>query len=209
VGLAAEGLTMTQPLEPSEPPELLPLLSMATDPVQLRVEALDAAFRLHDMVGGLHVRPGVDREQTVALAEHAIRASAEVFAAWLAGTVRLALIRGEITHQETGVPTGTPNGGSPMQIHDNEEFDLSVDTKDAKGFETADQISWSIDRPDVLRLDVSEDSRSVTVVALAPGSAIITVSDDAAGLSATEAVDVLVGGTATIALAEGPVSVQE
>jgi predicted metallo-beta-lactamase superfamily hydrolase len=56
---------------------------------------------------------------------------------------------------------------------------------------------------------VSEDSRSVTVVALAPGSAIITVSDDAAGLSATEAVDVLVGGTATIALAEGPVSVQE
>jgi hypothetical protein len=159
-------------------------------------------------VGGLHVRPGVDREQTVALAEHAIRASAEVFAAWLAGTVRLALTRGEVTHQETGEPTGTPNEGDPMQLHDDEQFTLSVDTRDARGFETADQIGWTVDNADVTRLDIAEDGRSVTVVALQPGSAVITVTDDAAGLSATEAVDVVPGGTATIALVEGEVTRQ-
>ena len=96
-----------------------------------------------------------------------------------------------------------------MQIHDNEKFSLTVDTKDAKGFETADSITWTADdNGAVIELQVSDDSRSCEVVAVAPGSAVITVSDDAAGLSATEAVDVVAGGTATIGLVEGAVEPQ-
>ncbi len=98
-----------------------------------------------------------------------------------------------------------------MQLHDTEEFTLSVDTKDAKGFETADAIEWAADDAGaVIALTPAADGRSCLVSAVAPGSAVITVTDSAASpaLTATEAVDVVPGATATIALAEGPVSPQ-
>jgi hypothetical protein len=137
-----------------------------------------------------------------------IRSNAEVFAAWVLGTTHLAVIRGSVVSQATGQSTGTSNQGDSMQIHDDEKVTLSVDTKDAKGFETADAVSWTIDDGSVASLTVSEDGRSCTVVANVPGSAVVTVADADAGLSATEAIDVVAGGTATITVVEGDVTKQ-
>lgn len=185
----------------------MPLTHAATTAREI---ALQAALELHAGIDGeFALQLGVGKESTVAAAENAVRSTAETFAAWLLGTTRIALVRGQVVSQTTGQPTGTPSEGAPMQIHDNEKFALTVDTKDAKGFETADSITWSADdNGAVIELQVSDDSRSCEVVAVAPGSAVITVSDDAAGLSATEAVDVVAGGTATISLVEGAVEPQ-
>lgn len=201
---------MAQLSELPEPPELLPFLGTATDPVQLRVEALNAAFRLHEMVGGLRAHAGAERADTVAEAENAIRATADLFAAWLAGTVRLRLTAGPPTDQTTGAPTGAaiPEGATMAQLHDNETFTVTADTEDAKGYDTAESIEWSIDNADVASLTVSEDTKSVDVIAGAPGSAVLTANIPALGLSATLAVDVVPAGTATIELAVGDVSEQ-
>jgi hypothetical protein len=177
----------------------------------LRQAALDAALELHINMGGLRLCEGVSREQTITDAEQAVRETAETFAAWLNGTVRLLVTRSAVTKQTPGSPAGTTlNEENAVQIHDDEQFTLSVHTTDAKGFETADQIDWAVDNTDAVTLQVSDDGRSCTVVAGQPGSAVITVTDSATDpvLSATEAVDVVAGGTATITLTEGDVSKQ-
>lgn len=75
---------------------------------------------------------------------------------------------------------------------------------------TADAIEWAVDDGAVLTLEVSEDGKSVTVLAGSPGSAVITVTDNSLdpAISATEAVDVVTGGTTMIQLTEGPVEEQ-
>lgn len=179
---------------------------------QVRQAALEASVAMHlGIRGDLRLRPGVDRAVTLAAAEDEIRATAETFAAWIYGTTTLRLSAGPITKQATGEPAGTPNPqGDAVQIHDDEQFTLTVDTKDAKGFETADDISWLVDDGTTVSLSVSEDGRTCTVVAGSPGSAVITVTDNSTtpALVATEAVDVVPGGTATITLTEGDVTKQ-
>jgi len=178
----------------------------------LRQAALDASQRLHAQIEGeFALRPGVDRNETTLDAEFDIRSTAETFYAWLNGTTHLSLERGPVTKQTPGSPAGTTlNEESTVQIHDDEQFTLSVHTTDAKGFETSDQIDWAVDNTDAVTLQVSDDGRSCTVVAGQPGSAVITVTDSATDpvLSATEAVDVVAGGTATITLTEGDVTKQ-
>ena len=137
-----------------------------------------------------------------------VRDTAETLAAWILGTASVSLIRGQVVSQTTGQPTGTSNEGDPMQLHDDEKTSLTVDTKDARGFETADTVTWSIDDGSVASLTVSDDGRSCTVVAGSPGSATITVTDSDAGLTATEAIDVVPGGTAMISIVEGAVEKQ-
>jgi hypothetical protein len=180
------------------------------DIADARLAALDASVRFHAAIrGDLALQIGIGRDVTISEAEQEIRATADNFAAWLLGPTRIALARSQVVSQATGQPTGTSNEGAPMQIHDDEKFALTVDTKDARGFETADSITWTADDDGaVISLQVSDDSRSCEVLAVAPGSAVITVSDDAAGLSVTEAVDVVAGGTATIGLVEGDVEKQ-
>jgi len=135
-----------------------------------------------------------------------VLATAETFAAWLRGTVSIHLVRGQVVDEATGLPTGTTNGGTAMQIHDNEQFTLTAVTEDAKGFPTTDPLTWSVDNADAVSLVVSDDTQSCTVVAGNPGSAVVTVTDGT--LTATEAVDVVPAGTALITLSEGPVSEQ-
>jgi hypothetical protein len=72
-----------------------------------RQAALHAAVQMHAHLG-LALIPGVDRSFTVAQAEIAIRRTADVFAAWLAGTTRLRLIPGPAVDETTGALTGTP-----------------------------------------------------------------------------------------------------
>lgn len=135
--------------------------------------------------------------------------AAESINAWLIGTTQIKLTAGPAVDQLTGQSTGTDIGRNPMQIHDNEKFNLAVNTEDAKGFETADAVTWAEDQNGaVITLTVADDGRSCEVVAVAPGSAVVTVTDATANLSATESVDVVAGGTATIAFVEGAVEQQ-
>lgn len=177
-----------------------------------REHALRAALELHLGIDGeLTLQPGVDKRATIAAVEDDIRSTAETFAAWLLGTTSIRLTRGPITKQQPPGLFAAPNPeGVPVQIHDDEKFTLTVHTQDAKGFETSDAIDWTADNTDVVTLQVSDDGRSCTVVAGNPGSAVITVTDTSTDpqLSATEAVDVVAGGTATITLTEGPVEKQ-
>ena len=177
----------------------------------LRQAALDASLRLHEQIEGeFTLERGVSGADTVMHAEAEIRDTAETLFAWLNGTTRIRLQRGPVTKQ-TGIPAdSTLTEENTVQIHDDEQFTLSVHTQDAKGFDTTDAIDWAVDDPSVVTLNVSDDGRSVTVVAGSPGSAVITVTDTATDpeLSATEAVDVVPGGTATITLTEGDVTKQ-
>lgn len=122
---------------------------------------------------------------------------------WLHGVATMTIRVGPPVAQFSHQPTGTSLGGDPMQLHDNEQVDVSVSTKDAKGFETPDEITWSVDNGDVVSLIGADDgtSKTVTIVAGNPGSAVVTVTDGV--LSATLAVDVVPGGTATIGITEG------
>jgi hypothetical protein len=171
-----------------------------------RTEALRGALRFHLDLGDIQLHLGVDAGTSAGQGQTAVLTTAETFLAWLRGPATMSLHPGQVIDQITHIPTGTPVVGELMQIHDNEQFDLTVDTRDAKGFETQDAVAWASSDPAVASLAVSADTRVVTVVAGVPGSAVITVTDGT--LSATEAVDVVPAGTATIALVEGPVTTQ-
>jgi hypothetical protein len=177
---------------------------------QIRAAALTAAIETHLIVGGLREQCGVAREESVAAAEIAIRKTADAYAAFIEGTARLRLTAGPVTDQSTGVPTGTTitEGADMAQLHDTEKFTVTADTEDAKGFDTAETIEWTLDVPEVATLTVSDDTKSVEVAAGSPGSAVLTANLPALGLSATLAIDVVPGGTATIDLAVGDVTEQ-
>ncbi len=168
------------------------------DPLRVREIALNAALELERTRGDPKGR-----------AER-VRDDAVIFDAWLRGTTSLRLIEGPVVDQATGEPTGTTHiPGEIMQLHDNEKFTVTVDTKDAKGFETPDTIAWtSDDNGAVVTLTPAADGKSCEVGAVAPGAATITVTDTSVtpALTATEAVDVVPAGTATITLTEGAVS---
>lgn len=166
-----------------------------------RQAALAASLELHLELGAA-LQPGVDRDDTVAELELAIRRTADKFAAWLAGTVRLRLNVSPVIDEATGVPTGTQPQGEPMQINTGQKFTVTVDTEDAAGFDTVETIAWTIDNAEVATITVSADTRSCEVVSGAPGSAVLTASIFSLDppLSATLAVDVVPAGTATIEL---------
>ncbi|MEV0584121.1 hypothetical protein [Nonomuraea sp. NPDC050310] len=180
-----------------------PLIRAWPDVPSLRAAALAAAVEMHVALGTHHLQLGVDREETTTEAENAIRVTASKFAAWLAGTARMHLIPGPVVDEATGETIH--EGVDPMQMNTGQKFTVECDTEDAAGFDTVESIEWSIDNADVATLQVSEDTRSCTVVSGAPGSAVLTASIAALGLSATLAVDVVPAGTATIELVAGDV----
>jgi hypothetical protein len=137
----------------------------------------------------------------------AVRSTAEQLLPWIAGVTAIHLTTGPVVDQVTHLPTGTTiTPGGPVQIHDNEQFSLTADPVDSKGVPLADVLTWTVDNDSVATLSVSPDTHTCTVVAGLPGSTIVTVSDGM--LSATEAVDVIPGGVATIRITEGPVEPQ-
>lgn len=178
------------------------------DPAQYltaRSEALKAAVDLHRPLFS-SACAGASRDAAV----NAVRDTASDLFAWLAGPTHLTLRPGPITVQSTGQPSGTPTtAGDKVQIRDNEEFDLAVTPEDAKNQPVlGETLTWTVDNPDVVSLVVSADTQTCTVVAGLPGSAVITMTDEAAGVSATEAVDVVAGQVALIQINEGPVRTQ-
>jgi hypothetical protein len=182
-----------------------------------RIAALRAALIFHIKAGTFErAFCGETCEATAARAKAAVRATAEEFLVWLGGTRHIHLLAGVVVDQSTGLPTGTPSttGGITVQIHDNEQFELTLAETDSKGQATTDpgvQVSWTSSDESVVPLSVSDDSLTFHVVAGLPGSAVIEVSvtlPDGSILTATEAVDVVAGGVATIALNAGTVSPQ-
>lgn len=127
---------------------------------------------------------------------------------WLVGPAVFTFSFGPVIDQYTGEPTGRTIGGTPMQLHDNEQVDLTVTVSDVKGASigddpgtTADDLQWSIADSTVASLSVSADTRTCTVVAGMPGSTTGTVT--LGELSATFAVDVIPSGAVAINITEG------
>ncbi len=181
-----------------------------SDRAAVRAAALTAAIETHLIVGDLRLHLGTCAEHAVDYAETAIRDTAEVFAAWIAGTTRIRIVPGQVVDETTGAPAGATNQGDNMaQLNTGQKFDVTADTEDAAGYDTNETIEWSLDNPDVATLQVSEDGKTCTVISGAPGSAVLTASlpNLDPPLSATLAVDVVPAGTATINLvASDPVS---
>ncbi|WP_051864893.1 hypothetical protein [Streptosporangium roseum] len=169
--------------------------------ISARQAALAAAVALH---GPVRLQPGVDREATIAAAELAARQTADVFAAYLAGTTRIHLTPGPVVDEATGTPA-EPNEGENMQLNTGQKVTYTADTEDAAGYDTTETIEWSTNEPTIAVLTVSEDTRSCTVVSGEPGSAVLTARITSLGLEVTEAIDVVPAGTATIELVAGPV----
>lgn len=139
---------------------------------------------------------------------------AEEIYAWVTkrtpATIRIVTI-GDVTTQQ-------PQEDAPMQIHDNEQFSVTVEADDAKGYPVNDdQITVTVDDETVATVELDPASATtpgVTYVVKAgvPGSAVITFDagqdDQGNQITVTEAVDVVPGGVATITLTEGAVTPQ-
>jgi hypothetical protein len=101
----------------------------------------------------------------------------------------------------------------PMQIHDNEQFDVTIEVDDAKGFSIAgDQLTVTSADETVATVQAGADGVTYTIVAGNPGSTVITfdagTDDNGNEVVATEAVDVVAGNVATIKLTEGTATPQ-
>lgn len=157
---------------------------------QLRLAALDLARKMYE---GRHLPVG-----------SSLLEQAEDIVQWVAkrtpATIRIVTI-GDVTTQD-------PQEDAPMQIHDNEQFDVTVEVDDAKGFAIqGDQVSVTSADETVATVLAGADGVTYTIVAGNPGSTVVTfdAGTDANGnqVTVTEAVDVVAGGVATIKLTEG------
>lgn len=149
-----------------------------------------------------------DESDTIATTGGEFLALASAIHGWLVGPAALFLTIGPILKQGTREPTGREPGGSPMQLRDNEENDLTVVVASAKGNEipdqagTQDDLSWTVEGDEgVVELVVSEDTRTCTVRAVDIGSSVVKV--EIGEVSATVAVDVIPGEAARVTVTEG------
>lgn len=118
--------------------------------------------------------------------------------------IRIVAI-GDVTRQN-------PQEDQPMQIHDNEQFDITVEVDDAKGFAITDTVTVTSADETVATVVPGADGTTFTIVAGNPGSTVITfdagTDDNGNQVTATEAVDVVPGNVATIKLTEGAATTQ-
>lgn len=149
------------------------------------------------------------QEEPADEADEALLGTATAVWRWLAGPAYILLTTGPVTDQDTGEIDDMNHGGSPMQIHDNQQFTATVTLASAKGNVIgdlpgqADDLQWSVDTgDDVISLEVSEDSRTATVKAVDTGSAVVrvVVPGTEPELFATLAVDVVAGPAALITI---------
>lgn len=169
-----------------------------------RALALTEAVRLHAEIFGER-QTEEDRDAVVATALR--------FYGFLIGPATASVTFGPIVKQNTLEPTGKA-GSTMAQVHDDEEFDLTLTAADAKGAQVLDRIGDDTDNPTFSSSDesvftyrtYSDDPRKATVVAGMPGSAVGTIT--LGELSITHAVDVVPGDVATISIAEGEVRKQ-
>jgi hypothetical protein len=95
-----------------------------------------------------------------------------------------------------------------MQLHDDENVDLSVLVASAKGapiaddpFSTGDDLTWEVTDSTVASLVVSDDTRTCTVRSGVVGSTVLTIG--VGNAAATVAIDVIPGDAAAITVSEG------
>ena len=141
-------------------------------------------------------------------ADAALRATATTIYDWVTGPVAIYVTIGTVLNQDTGQPTGTILKGTPMQLHDDEQVDLTVAVASAKGSPipddpatSGDDLTWASDDSTIASLAVSSDTRTCTVAAGVTGSTVVTVT--LGELAATLAVDVIPGDAAVITIGEG------
>jgi hypothetical protein len=149
-----------------------------------------------------------DESEDVAVTGGEFLALASETYRWLVGPAALFLTIGPILKQGTREPTGREPGGSPMQLRDNEEVDLSVIVASAKGNEIADQpgtqddLVWTVEGAEgVVEIEASADTRTCTVRAVDVGSSVVKVQ--LGELFATEAFDVIPGEAAVVNISAG------
>ena len=180
----------------------------APDRTDARYLAMTQALNLHhDGWPDLIANVGTDN------ADDALRATATTIYDWVTGPVAIYVTIGTVLNQTTGQPTGTILRGTPMQLHDDEQVDLTVAVASAKGSPiaddpntTGDDLTWTSDDSTIAGLEVSGDTRTCTVRAGVTGSTVVTVT--LGELSATLAVDVIPGDAAVITIGEGTPSKQ-
>jgi hypothetical protein len=180
---------------------------------ETRMAALEAAVTMHAAIhGDLALQIGVDRAVTIAEAETEIRNTADVFAAWLLGTTTIHFTPGPVYDQTTGQPTDTHDEENTMQLTDSQKSSLTVATRDARGFDTPDQVEWALTPDDgsIVTATVSDDSKTLAFSAVAPGQVDGTVTDNSVDppLSAPFVISVVPAGTTTITISEGAVEEQ-
>jgi hypothetical protein len=179
-----------------------------------RAQALEQAQLLHrHIIGDMSLRAGEDANVTYRRLEHAVLDTAETFLAWLRGPVRLKATFGLVVDQATHQPTGTILEGPTMQLHDNEQVDVTYAAADAKGFETFDALTFDVSDPAAVSVVGADDgdSHTVTYVAGNPANGVtVVVSDPTAldpvtglALARTEVFDVLPAGAVAISAVFG------
>lgn len=181
---------------------------MARDVSQERELALNAALRLYEdeAFAELAITSNGPGGATAAVLH-----TATALFRWLTGGVGFTITHGVVIDQTTHQPTGTITGGTHMQLRDNEQVDLTVTVASAKGnvigddpSTEADNLVWTAEGAEgVLTLEVSEDTRTATVLAQDTGSAVVRVELSGTDLFATVAVDVVPGEAALVTIAEG------
>lgn len=152
---------------------------------RMRVAALDAAVA---SLGGAE--------------PSAILTLASQFEAWLTGRTITVTI-GVRTYLQGGGPSvPTKFSGKVPIVKDTQQIVATVSAEDAKGFVVPDALTWSEDSAGaVITLQPSDDGSSCTIVAVAPGSAVVTATDGA--ISGTASIDVTAGDVASIAISLG------
>jgi hypothetical protein len=130
---------------------------------------------------------------------------ADVFVAWLREPARLTLTLLRIEEQDnpgTAVPS-TP-GGSVTTFDTSQQAVYTIDPEDDRGFDVDATLEVTVSDPAVVSAEITPKTATelakLTVKALAPGSALVTVTDTVSGIFGSDSVDVVTGGVATIEL---------
>jgi len=172
------------------------------DRTDARLLAMVQALALHHASWSELISDGTED------ADAALRATATTIYDWYVGPVAIYVTIGTVVNQTTGQPTGTVLKGTPMQLHDDENVDLSVLVASAKGapiaddpFSTGDDLTWEVTDSTVASLVVSDDTRTCTVRSGVVGSTVLTIG--VGNAAATVAIDVIPGDAARITVSEG------
>jgi len=172
------------------------------DRTDARLLAMVQALALHHASWSELISDGTED------ADAALRATATTIYDWYVGPVAIYVTIGTVVNQTTGQPTGTVLKGTPMQLHDDENVDLSVLVASAKGapiaddpFSTGDDLTWEVTDSTVASLVVSDDTRTCTVRSGVVGSTVLTIG--VGNAAATVAIDVIPGDAAAITVSEG------
>lgn len=135
---------------------------------------------------------------------------AELYVAWLRRlkSIRLVLVAVE---SETGQVVATPTqGGKPMSsMQDNQQLRYVIEAADARNFPVDASLQVSVSDPSVISATITEATAGtasgkdeLVVVAIAPGSSLVTVFDpaNATTIFGSDSVDVTTGPVAAIKL---------